>query len=362
MITSATVVGAGVAGLAMAAGLERLGCDVTVVERSPTPHHDGAGLTLWPNAMRALDSIGAGDAVRAIGEPVLQALVLRPSGRRLSELPIAALSKRYGPLLAVHRTDLTRVLAHELSGTVRYGTAVTVSEGRVLLDGEPPDTDLVVGADGIDSTVRNAFLPVVKLRHSGQFAARGVARMGSDSPAVTSETWGRGLRFGLVPLTRGLTYWFAVARTEAQADDAAATFARWHAPIPDVLAAPQEGSTPTLPLLDLPRLPRWHDGQSTVLVGDAAHAMTPNLGQGAAQAFEDVAVLLEEMSRRTVTEAFMAYERRRKHRVEQVVARSRMTGVLAQGGNAPLEMLRDGLATLVPSTVMLRQASTMMMQ
>ena len=124
--------------------------------------------------MRALDGIDAGDEVRAIGEPVRRAMILRASGRPLTELPIAALSQRHGPLYAVHRKVLTRTLAEGLREPVRYGVDVTVDGGDVLVDGHRPATDLIIGADGIESTVRTAFLGEVLPRPSGQFAARPV--------------------------------------------------------------------------------------------------------------------------------------------------------------------------------------------
>ncbi len=138
------------------------------------------------------------------------------------------------------------------------------------------------------------------------------------------------------------------------------TFTDWHAPIADVLAARQVGYTPALPLHDLPRLRTWHDGRTTVLMGDAAHAMTPNLGQGTAQGLEDVAVLLEELQRLPVPQAMAAYEHRRKRRAEQMAARSRLVGMVAQGANPLIAVLRDGLAPMAPQRAMAHQLSAML--
>lgn len=355
MSSGATIVGAGVAGLTAAIGLERLGWDVTVVERAPEPREDGAGLTLWPNALRALDEVGLGEAVRGLGEPAGRMVISSADGRDLAELPVVALTARHGPMISVRRTELTRMLAGELSTAVRYGSGASAVGGKVLVDGRPPRTMLVIGADGIDSAVRAAVLGGVRPRRTGQFAARGLARTGDATPSMTSESWGRGLRFGLVPLRDGLTYWFAATRTRAAAETPQETFALWHQPIAEVLGAPQVGSTPVLALRDLPRLRTWHDGRSTVLIGDAAHAMTPNLGQGAAQALEDVAALLRELSLAPVPEALAAYERRRKPRAERIVARSRMTGKVAQAANPMTAFLRDALARVTPEAVTLRQ-------
>ena len=130
MALSATVVGAGIAGLAAAAGLAQRGWDVTVAERAPATRADGAGLTLWPNAMAALDAIGIGDAVRDIGAPVRRAVISRADGKKLAELPIAALTGRYGPLIAVHRGELHRVLTDGFSGDLRYGATATTVDGQ----------------------------------------------------------------------------------------------------------------------------------------------------------------------------------------------------------------------------------------
>lgn len=243
---------------------------------------------------------------------------------------------------------------------VRYGTTATVADGQVLVAGDAPQSTLVVGADGIDSAVRAAVADEVRPRPSGQFAARGVARTGEATPTVTSESWGRGLRFGLVPLRSGLTYWFAATTTRAAAENPRDTFEHWHRPIAEVLGAPQVGSTPVLPLKDLPPLGTWHDRRSTVLVGDAAHAMTPNLGQGAAQALEDVAILLSELAAAPVPDALVVYEHRRKRRAERVVARSRMAGRLAQAAHPVTALLRDGLARATPDRATLRQAATVL--
>ena len=354
------MVGAGIAGLAAGIGLARHGWDVTVVERAPALRGDGAGLTLWPNAMRALDAIGIGDAVRGIGEPVHRAVIRRADGRTLTELPLAALTARYGPLVAVHRADLHRVLAGSFPGELRHGSAAAVADGRLLVDGEPLRSALVVGADGIDSAVRSLVAGEVSARSAGQFSARGVAAAGAAAPADTSEWWGRGCRFGLVPLRDGLTYWFTATRTRAESEDPRRTFAGWHPAITEVLRAPQVGSTPVLPLADLPRLRTWHDGRSTVLVGDAAHAMTPNLGQGAAQALTDVAVLVDALAAAPVPDALAAYQARRKRPAERVVARSRAAGRVAQARHPATMLARDWLAAATPRRVALRQAAAVL--
>jgi 2-polyprenyl-6-methoxyphenol hydroxylase-like FAD-dependent oxidoreductase len=115
-VGQAIVVGAGIGGLAAAHGLRRDGWDVTVLERAPELASVGAGLTLWPNALAALDALDLGPRVRSIAQPVKSATTLSPDGRVMARLPLAEMTARFGTLLAVHRADLQRALiAHSAS-------------------------------------------------------------------------------------------------------------------------------------------------------------------------------------------------------------------------------------------------------
>lgn len=165
---------------------------------------------------------------------------------------------------------------------------------------------------------------------------------------------GRGKRFGLVPLKGGRTYWFAVVADGDGDDDLEAEFGDWHRPIADVLAATPIPERTYLPLYDLPPLPRWHQDR-TVLLGDSAHATTPNLGQGAAQALEDVAALAPLLGAQPPAEAFLVLERRRKRRAERIVKQSRAIGRIAQASNPVAARLRDLAARGTPELLAYQQ-------
>jgi 2-polyprenyl-6-methoxyphenol hydroxylase-like FAD-dependent oxidoreductase len=199
----------------------------------------------------------------------------------------------------------------------------------------------------------------VQPRPAGYAAWRGVARIGEGVVSRASETMGRGRRFGLVPLRDGRVYWFAVAAGGGADLDLQTVFASWHAPIADVLHATPRDERSYLPLHDLPKLPRWHSG-SVVLAGDAAHAMTPNLGQGAAQAFEDVAVLARELDARPLPDALVAYEGARKRRAERIVRQSRFFGRVAQTTNPVLVWARDFAAARTPVALAERQFASIL--
>ena len=202
--------------------------------------------------------------------------------------------------------------------------------------------------------MREAVAPGVKPRSAGYGAWRGVARTGDITPQGASETFGRGKRFGLVALSGERTYWFAVLTGEGAEADLERAFAGWHEPIAAVLASTPPSERSYLELRDLPPLPRWHRDRH-VLVGDAAHAMTPNMGQGAAQALLDVAALTSELAAKPQAEAFRAYERARKRSAERVVRQSRAIGRVAQTANPIAARLRDTLARHTPAALMARQ-------
>lgn len=349
----AVVVGAGIAGLLTGQALSRHGFKVRLLERERELRTEGAGLSLWPNAVRALEALRCGDVLRDCGHVLEDGVTLTPSGKVIARAPLDLLAKRHGPLYSVHRGDLLEALAARAGIPIEFGAAVSCEDGALRLGGQTLEAELIVGADGIGSVVREAVCPGTVARPAGYGAWRGVAHTGERAPARVSETLGRGRRFGLVPLSGERTYWFAVAE-EGAAADLEQIFAGWHEPIAEVLAATPASDRSYLDLADLPRLPRWHKGR-VVLVGDAAHAMTPNMGQGAAQAMLDVASFMGELGLRPTEAAAAAYERSRKKVAERVVRQSRAMGRVAQLSNPLGTRLRDALVSRVPPRIMAGQ-------
>jgi 2-polyprenyl-6-methoxyphenol hydroxylase-like FAD-dependent oxidoreductase len=288
------VVGAGIGGLSAARAITLSGHEPVVLERAPAGGAIGAGLVLWPNAVRALDALGLGRAVRAVAAPARRAAFRGAGGRTLSEIDVEALGRtEAAPMLVVERPALQAVLVNGLS--VRDGAAVSgVDErGVTLADGERVEGDAVIGADGIGSVVREHVCPGAEPIDTGYTVVRGIAddEIGAGE---TFETWGRGELVGGAALPAGRSYWFYEAPTELidERDPLAAVAAeRWPAPTPaQVGATPAEGVLVNR-ILRLEPLPTWTRG-TVALLGDAAHAMEPNLGQGAAQAIEDAEALL----------------------------------------------------------------------
>jgi 2-polyprenyl-6-methoxyphenol hydroxylase-like FAD-dependent oxidoreductase len=311
------VVGAGIGGLCAARAVTLAGHEAVVLERSATGTAIGAGLVLWPNAVRALDALGRGDAVRAIGVPAKRATFRDGNGRTLAETDLGTLERSAGkPMLVVERPALQRVLASGLA--VRYDAPVESldAHGVRLAGGEVVDADAIIGADGIGSVVREHVCPDVRPLDTGYTVIRGIATH-DIGPGETFETWGRGELVGGAALPGGRSYWFFEAPSERldRSDPLAALRAeRWPAPIPAQVAATSRDALLVNRILRLDPLPAWTRG-TVALLGDAAHAMEPNLGQGAAQAIEDAEALLTglrgpgDLSRALAT---YAEERRRR--------------------------------------------------
>jgi 2-polyprenyl-6-methoxyphenol hydroxylase-like FAD-dependent oxidoreductase len=347
----AIIVGGGIGGLASALALIKEGWQVEVLERAPEFTEAGAGLSLWSNALRALDALGVGEPVR--GRAVLhgQAGIREAAGRWLSRADTAELERRYGPTAMIHRADLLAVLLAAVpDAALRPGTTVSEvqPDGTVRHSGGESRADLVVGADGLRSVTRRSVWPDAPApRYAGYTSWRLVT--GPVPVTESSESWGRGERFGYAPLPDGRIYCYATANApEAAADGGLAGLVRrfggWHDPIPALLDAADPGAVLHHDLYELPPLKTYTSGR-LVLAGDAAHAMTPNLGQGAGQALEDAVVLGAVMASGN---GLVGYDRQRRRRTQMITRRSRRIGAAAQWASPAAVHLRDTALRLLP--------------
>jgi 2-polyprenyl-6-methoxyphenol hydroxylase-like FAD-dependent oxidoreductase len=356
------VVGGGIAGLSAAIALRRTGNDAVVLERAPRVDPVGAGITLFANAMRALDRLGVGDAVAARGAAATRSAILTSDGGELTRVPSDLLEGT----IALHRADLQAELA-AASGDVRLGvevTAVEQGENGVVArstDGSEERGDLLVGADGLSSVVRRA-IAAVPIRYAGYTAWRGVSSVPVEAGRLT-ESWGVGERFGLVDIGRGRTYWFATKNAaEGEPDEPGGRkaeirrrFSGWHEPIAMVVDAADESAILRNDVYYVKPLHRWSDGR-VVLVGDAAHATTPGIGQGAAQAIEDAVVLADRLaSGDELATALAEYETIRRPRAEAVLKMSRRVDKAAQLANPLGWRLRNAVVRRLPDRAQRRQ-------
>lgn len=373
------IVGGGIGGLTLGIALQLKGFNVTIFESAPGLKPLGAGITLAGNAVKALIQIGIADAILQAGK-ILQSLIIKdPKGNVLTQTNAETLSRKFGVInsFSIHRGDLQNILVSQLTA----GSLVT---GKKLLnfcqkpsgvtlyfeDGTYAAADYLIACDGIHSIVRKILLPESETRYSGYTCWRGVI---DDVPAdidssETSETWGKGSRFGIVPLANHKLYWFACIN--AQQNDASlrafkipdllSYFGNYHSPVAEILKKTKNEQLIWGDIIDLKPIKKFAFS-NIVLAGDAAHATTPNMGQGACMAIEDAAVLancLEEYS--TAEEAFQKFENKRIVRTTKIVNDSWTIGKVAQLENTFLTGLRNAAIKLTPPSVSEKQVRFLM--
>jgi len=332
------IAGGGIAGLCLAAALDRHGFAAELVERSPDWPAVGAGIALHANAGRVLRMLGLGDAVARAAAPLPRWAFLNQRGDLLCETDLDDLWGEVGPCLGITRVRLQEILAGAAGGaTHRLGVAVTALDAgphRVSVgfsDGSSGDYGLVVGADGIYSTVRSLAISPVAPRYAGQMSWRSVIPARPAGVTHLMLVTGDGCFFGLVPVGDGGTYGFTGVDGERFADPLDGRLERlrrrfgdFGGPVPAYLAALEHDAQLHFGAIEWMELDRWHHGR-VVLAGDAAHATPPHMGEGGALAMEDAVVLAGLLrSASTVEDALEAYEARRRPRAEWVQQQSRI--------------------------------------
>jgi 2-polyprenyl-6-methoxyphenol hydroxylase-like FAD-dependent oxidoreductase len=355
------ILGGGIAGLTTAIALKKKGIESIIFEASPEIKAVGAGLGLGINAMMAFDRLGLKEDISQLGKMLPSFTIFDQKGKTITR------TTDFGDgNFTIHRAALHEYLLSQLDpANIRLGKKVqglTQDENGVTLtfeDGSEHACDYVIAADGIHSPVRAQLVPHYKPRYAGYTCWRAVIDNAQLQLNETSETWGAKGRFGLVPLANNKIYWFACVNAPQNSPEAKKygvsdlqkIFKDYHSPIPEVLAQTHDHQLIWGDIIDHQPIDRYAYGR-VVLIGDAAHATTPNMGQGACQAIEDAVVLAQCMAENAQpTLAFKTFEKRRLKRTKWVTNNSWMIGKVAQWTNPFLILKRNFLFRLLPASV-----------
>ncbi|MCM3454513.1 FAD-dependent oxidoreductase [Heyndrickxia oleronia] len=363
------IVGGGIAGLATAIALQKDGYHVKVLERSTELKVVGAGLGLGANAWKGLTRLGITNDLERNCHLIKRTKFLDQKGNLISEMDIEHLNRKYGvAYFTVHRADLQKVLfQHLLPNTIEFGkrlvdfdqneTGVTVR----LEDGNTMKGEALIAADGIHSIVRKKSFPNIKPRYSGYTCWRAVVKPPQELivPGEFTETWGSKGRFGIVPLTNNQIYWFACLNAPFQSKDMSAfttnelyhIFQDYHFPVPELIKWTENEKLIWNDIIDLKPTNRFAMDK-ILLIGDAAHATTPNIGQGAGQAIEDAIILSKILKDKNCKkEAFSEFENLRIPKTKKITNLSWRIGKVAQLDNPFQIKIRNSIMRMIPSKI-----------
>jgi 2-polyprenyl-6-methoxyphenol hydroxylase-like FAD-dependent oxidoreductase len=376
----AIVIGAGIGGITAGISLQRAGVDVSVYEQMPELREVGSGLTLWVNAMRALRKLDAADAVRDRGAVVERLQNRTDRGDLLSTLPIKEIADKYGaPNVGIHRGRLQATLAEALQGgALELGTKCTglqEADGAVvvqLADGREERADVVVGADGINSTVRAELFGREPPRYAGYTCWRSAVKLDHDAlkPGYYHQLYGAGSNFGIFPIGEGEWSWYGTKVTgEGETAgspaewkrQAVAAFRDWWEPVSALIEATDESGFVRQDIYDRVPIDTWSRGRVTLL-GDAAHATTPALGQGGCMAIEDALVLGKGLKNNggNVDAALRAYEAQRRTRANGIVRQARRHGAFYHASSPVVGAARYAFLRFAPVKVAMRAVDKLM--
>lgn len=361
------IIGGGIGGLTTAIALKQAGIKVQVFEAAPKIKPVGAGIVLATNALQVMEKIGIQEAIIAAGNRMDTMTITLSDFEPLSVIRLEKFVQEFGVQNhAIHRADLHEILVAKLGVdqlrlNKRLSTIGPYGDGYVLNfeDGTELEADFVIGADGIRSVVRSQLFGKVKMRDAGQVCWRGLVPF--DLPEKhwqdALEAWSNGKRFGFARLGKDIVYWYLVVdkKLDLAGSDILDHAAGFHPLAEQLIRATDHSKIYKDALMDLAPLQTWNLGR-VCLIGDAAHATTPNLGQGACQAIEDAYVLGELARKYTLEEAFDLYPKIRRAKAHTIVRRSWTLGKVAHLSNGFAVGMRNFLFRyLTPDSVMIRQ-------
>ena len=352
---SVGIIGGGIGGFTTAVALRQFGIEATVYERASQLLEIGAGMMLWANSARVLSELGLLDNLIPFSGVTDNFLVRERTGEILMEIATGDFEV---PSICIPRAKLLSVLvsafpseyiklSHEFESLEQTENGVTVN----FTNGEFAKHDLIIGADGLRSRVRRQVFGASEPIYRGYQIWRGIGETDGMPENTSSETWGSGRRFGILNTAKQAFTWYAAVNFPKTHIDSSLgkkselldLFSDWHSPICELINSTPDGLIVKNGVFDQVLLKKWTNGR-VALLGDSAHACTPNLGQGGGMAIEDA---LEN----SIVSALCLYEKRRTSRTKHIQQRSRLMGQIAQWENGLVVATREKVTKILPAAI-----------
>ncbi|RXM39087.1 monooxygenase [Chryseobacterium sp. CH21] len=355
-----SIIGAGIGGLTLGNVLKQHQSDFTIYESAPEIKPVGAGIMMAVNAMQVFDRLGLKEKIENAGNKVHRIVIANESLQTISKTEILELESQYNSCnVAIHRAELQKILTENLKPNaiqLNHSLQKIRKEENYILNfenGNQVESKIVFGADGIKSPIRNQILKIGTIRDSGQKCWRGLVDF--DLPEKhhqeAFEMWGKGKRFGFVKISEKKVYWYACINEKSFKKhlEIAEIFKDFHALVLKIIEATAHENIICNTISDLAPIPQWYS-ENLCLIGDAAHATTPNMGQGACQAIEDAYIIGKLLdSYQDFNTVFEKFQNIRRKKVDYIVNTSRTIGKVSQWekGNS----IRNFLMGLIPESM-----------
>ncbi len=363
------IIGAGIGGLTTAIALEQKGIKTRIFEQAEKIKPVGAGIILASNAMQIFEKLGLKKSIEEHGNPISSMNITKANLTPISKVDLSFFEKKHKVKnIAIHRGILQQLLINELKSPIiklnHRLKKVDFDNKKYLLtfeNGEQIQSSTLIGADGLNSVVRQNLFPNNTLRNAKQICWRGVTnfKLPLKYKHELNEAWNKTDRFGFVQIAEDKVYWYALKsfknnKNEFEINNIQTYFKNYDPIINRIIATTNEKQINIAEILDLKPTKNWYK-ENVCLIGDAAHAATPNMGQGACQAIEDAYVLSQLLTKYDTNHAFQEFQRLRLPKAHQVVKVSWMIGKISHLSNPILIKFRNLLMRLTPTSLNRKQ-------
>lgn len=353
------IIGAGIGGLTTAILLKKMGFDVQIYEQADELKPIGAGIMLAHNAMQVYDKLGLKNQISDLGNTLTSLNITGPNLRLISSIKNQSFDEKFSVNhIAIHRGALQNLLINQLPSNCinLHKNLIDIKQHEkislIFSDNSEHKYDVVIAADGIHSFVRKSLFPDSVIRDAKQVCWRGIANMELPSRYMNelNEAWGSGTRFGFVQISKQQVYWYALCNNNKvyKGNNPLTLFNDYHPTIQTIVANTSESSFIQNDIKDLKPLSTWYQ-RNICLIGDAAHATTPNMGQGACQAIEDAYVLSQVIKKYPINIAFKKYQLARIKKAKNIVNMSWNIGKVSHIENYALVFIRNFLMNKMPT-------------